>query len=488
MGDILYERCIFQKNSIHYFSTLDFSVQICHNVVELQFLGGFVMNHLKQLPEKSFLKLFFFLFSFSFVLAAFFMPDRQDMLPGLLRILQNPTLASTNAFSIGGYAATFLNMGLLGLICSALYCIPGTTPAGPSVLAVILTVGFGSWGIHVLNVWPTMLGVVLYCIVRKKPLGNYTHLMLLTTGLAPFISEILVRYPYDQVVPITPARILLALAIGIAAGFTIPAGIKNAPTVHRGLTVYSAALPVGMAAFLMYSVLYKVMGVPVPGAVSDLHVASAGIVNTFCCILFGLCVLGALLLGCRPRDYWKLMIDPEVVTNFSTTYGNAVMLMNVGMFGFFILGYYNLIGAEFNGVTFGVIFCMLCTCNAGSHPLNVLPIMLGYALITWLFQLVAPFAHGNFTLYLNAQAIIVGLCYANGLSLLSDKYGWFWGMLSAILHYCMVTTTPLVHGSMCLYNGGFTTGLVCLLLMPTLEKIVDPKLVRRALRKERADS
>ena len=116
------------------------------------------MKHLNQLPERSFLKLFFFLFSFAFLLAAFFMPDRQDMLPGLLRIIQNPTLASSNFFSIGGYAATFLNMGLLGLICSALYCIPGTTPAGPSVLAVILTVGFGSWGIHVLNVWPTMLG------------------------------------------------------------------------------------------------------------------------------------------------------------------------------------------------------------------------------------------------------------------------------------------------------------------------------------------
>jgi hypothetical protein len=164
------------------------------------------------------------------------------------------------------------------------------------------------------------------------------------------------------------------------------------------------------------------------------------------------------------------------------------MLMNVGMFGFFILGYYNLIGAEFNGVTLGVIFCMLCTCNAGSHPLNVLPIVIGYALIAWLFELVAPFAHGNFTLALNAQAIVVGLCYANGLSLLSDKYGWFWGLISAVLHYCMVTTTPLVHGSMCLYNGGFTTGLVCLLLMPTLEKIVDPKLVRRSLRKKRKNA
>jgi len=110
--------------------------------------------------------------------------------------------------------------------------------------------------------------------------------------------------------------------------------------------------------------------------------------------------------------------------------------------------------------------------------------MLGYALISWLFQLVAPFAQGEFTQYLNAQPVIVGLCYANGLSLLSDKYGWFWGMVAGMLHFCMVTTTPLLHGGMCLYNGGFTTGLVCLLMLPTLERIVAAKLERRALRQK----
>ena len=454
---------------------------------EIKTLEVLTVKQLKQLSERSFLTLFFFTFSSAFLIAAFFMPDRADMIPGLVRIMVNPTLSSTNAFYIGGYAATFLNMGLLGLICSSLYCIPGKTPAGPSVLAVILTVGFGSWGIHLLNIWPTMLGVVLYCLVRKKPLGNYTHLMLLTTGLAPFISEILVRYPYDQVVGLSPVRILIATVVGIVAGFTIPGGIKNAPSVHRGLTVYSAALPVGMTAFLMQSILYRVMGVSIPSAVSQLTVGSATIVNTFCCILFGFFVVTAFLMGCRPKDYWRLLIDPDTVTNFSETYGNAVMLMNVGVFGFFILGYYNLIGADFNGVTFGVIFCMLCTCNAGSHPMNVLPIMLGYAIISWLFQLVAPFVHGNFTQQLSAQAIVVGLCYANGLSLLSDKYGWFWGMVAAMLHFCMVTTTPLVHGGMCLYNGGFTTGLVCLLLMPTLERMVDPKLERRALRRQKKE-
>ena len=441
------------------------------------------MNQLKQLSERSFVKLFLFLFSGAFLIAAFFMPDRQEMIPGLLRIIQNPTLASTNYFSIGGYAATFLNMGLVGLICTLLYCVPGVTPASVSVLAVMLTVGFSSWGIHIVNMWPTMLGVVLFCIVKREPLGNYTHLMMLTTGLAPFISEILIRYPYDVVVPITFNRVLVALVIGIAAGFTIPAGIKFAPTVHKGLTVYSAALPVGMAAFLMQGILYKVMGVPVPGSVADLHVASPVIVNTFCCILFGVFVLLALLMGCRFKEYVKLMLDPEVVTNFSSTYGNAVMLMNVGLFGFFILGYYNLIGAEFNAVTFGVIFCMLCTCNAGSHPANVWPIMLGFVVCSTGFGWLSEQVGGNFTLELNAQAVVVGLCFANGLSLLSDKYGWFWGMVGAILHYCMVTTAPLVHGSMCLYNGGFTTGLVCLLMLPTLERLVAPKLERRELRK-----
>ena len=261
------------------------------------------MNHLRQLSERAFLKLFFFLFSCAFLIAAFFMPDRADMLPGFWRILSQPTLASTNAFYIGGFAATFLNMGLLGLICTALYCIPGDKPNHEAVLVTILTIGFGSWGIHVLNIWPTLMGVVVYCLVKKEPLGNYTNLMMLTTGLAPFISEMLIRYPFSEVVGFSALRVLLAFVIGIPAGFTIPAGLKNAPNVHRGLTIYSAALPVGMAAFLMQSVLYRVMGVEIPDAVSHLSVGSATIVNTFCCILFALCIVGAIALGCQEGKY-----------------------------------------------------------------------------------------------------------------------------------------------------------------------------------------
>ena len=109
------------------------------------------MKRLNALSERSFLKIFFLFYSSCFLIAAFCMPDRSEMLPGLLRIIRMPTKASTSFFDFGGYAATFLNMGLVGLICTALYCIPGEKPLHSATLVTILTTGFGAWGIHIVN-------------------------------------------------------------------------------------------------------------------------------------------------------------------------------------------------------------------------------------------------------------------------------------------------------------------------------------------------
>lgn len=439
------------------------------------------MKRLNSIPERSFLKMFFVFLSSSFLIAAFFMPDRQDMIPGLLRIFSSPTLSGTSFFNVGGFSATFLNMGLNGLVCTALFWIPGNKPMHASTLVSILTTGFGAWGIHILNMWPTMLGVVLHCIVKKEKIGDQTNAILFSTGLAPFISELMIRYPNADITGFSVQGVLLAVLVGVFAGFFVPAGLENSPSVHKGFALYSAALPVGMTAFLMQGALYKAMGVAIPGPTSDLSVVSPTIVNTFCCILFGCCILFAFLIGCRPKDYWEVLVDPDQTLDFAAVNSNGAFLMNVGVYGFFILGYYNFIGAEFNGITFGVIFCMLSTCNAGSHPFNVWPIMVGYALASQFFQLLCPIFGGDFTQYLHSQSIVVGLCYANGLSPISDKYGWFYGMVAAMMHFCMVTTVPELHGGMCLYNGGFTAALVCLLMVPGLERHSKTKRERLGL-------
>ena len=428
------------------------------------------MKNLNKMHEDHFLAIFFTCFSLSFLAAAVFMPDRHDIFRGLWRILNSPTKAATNFFSVGGYAATFLNMGLVGLICTCLYCIPGRQANNAATLVTLLTVGFGSWGIHILNIWPTIIGVALHCIAKGEKLGSRTNAMLFTTGLAPFISELMVRYPNPEVVGLHPSGIALALIVGIFVGYFLPAGLDNSPKIHKGFALYSAALPIGMTAFLLNGFLYKAMGVTVPEAVGDLSIADPGICNTFCIILFSAFIIVALFMGCTPKHYIQSIRSPQHVVHFGAAFGNAAMLMNAGVFGFFILGYFNLVGAEFNGIVFGSVFCMLSTCNSGSHPLNAIPILMGYGFAEFFFQTMTPFSGGEVTHLLSSQSLIVGICYANGLSPIAHEYGWRYGILVSAMHFCMVTTTPQLHGGMCLYNGGFTAALVCLLILPGMER------------------
>ena len=442
------------------------------------------MKKIKNLTESNFLKLFFGFLTVCFLIAAVCMPDRNQMFTGLWQIMSQPNKISANYFAMGGYAATFLNMGLVGLACLLLFIVFKGTPNNVSTLAVVLTIGFGSWGINILNMWFSVLGVVIYGLVKKEKMGGLVNAMLFSTGIAPLITDLLIRYPNAETIGFNWLGLGLALLVGLVIGFFLPAGLAHSPKVHKGFDLYSAALPIGMTAFFLNATLFKTMGVALPKALSDLdpssmQVASQSTANIFCCIVFGLCIVFAFLLGCRPKDYWKLLTDPTLVTNFSGTYGNATFLMNVGVFGLFILGYYNLIGATFNGITFGIVFCMLATCNSGSHPGNVWPIMLGYFLASVVFGWISPLLGGNFTLPINAQAICVGLCYANGLSPIADKYGWRYGFIAAVMHYLLVTSVPTLHGGYCLYNGGFTAALICLILVPELEKFFKTKEERK---------
>ena len=97
------------------------------------------------------MKLFFGFVTVAFLVGAVCMPDRKEMFSGLWNIISQPSKISTNYFALGGYSATFLNMALVSAIALGLYCLPGATINPGSTLAFLLTAGFASWGINVLN-------------------------------------------------------------------------------------------------------------------------------------------------------------------------------------------------------------------------------------------------------------------------------------------------------------------------------------------------
>ena len=455
------------------------------------------MKKLNNLAESSFLRLFFLFISLCFIIAAPFMSDRSTMFTGLWDIMTQTCKISTNYFALGGYAATFLNMGLVGLLCTGLVCLPGAKPNNVTTLGVLLTVGFASWGMNVLNMIPTILGVMLYALVKKEKLGAVSNAMLYSTGIAPLISDLLFRYPGVEYVGFNWLGLGLGLFIGLVIGFFLPAGLAHAPNIHKGYDHYSAAVPIGMTAFFLRTVLYNVMlgwkigDLSKLSTLGALDTASFMNTNIFCFALFGLCIVFALLMGCKPKDYWNLLKDSGHGVSFTTKYGYAPFLMNVGLFGLMIVGYFNLAGAidgkeVWTGMTFGIVFCMLATCNSGSHPGNVWPIMAGYMVTSFLFGWIFKLLGGeNYGLTIGNQSILIGLCYANGLSPISGKYGVLYGMLAGGLHYLLVTAVPDMHGGFCLYNGGFTAALICLMFVPQLEKFCKTKEERKAKKTEK---
>ena len=432
------------------------------------------MKKIKNLPENNFLILFFLLFSLAFLIASLVAPDRAFLFEGMEQILTQPCKIPTNYFAVGGYSATFFNMGLVTLACLGLYLIFRAELNNVATLAIMLTVGFASWGIDILNIWPTVFGTMLYCVVKKRPMKNYVSAMLFTTGIAPLISDLLTRYPYETTVGFTPQGAVLAIVVGLVSGFFIPAGLTHAPNVHKGYNLYNAALPVGMGAFILQAILFTTLGVKLPGApgAETLKVASRFGANLFCCVLFGLAIVAALAMGCTPKAYWGFISNKKRNMSITAGFGNDMFLMNFGVFGLFILSYYNLVGATFNGATFGVMFCMLCTCNSGSHPLNVWPMLLGYMVASPIMSHFSGVAGGNFAYAINAQAILIGACYSNGMTPIVDKYGPLVGFFAGILHFLLVTSVPALHGGYCLYNGGLTAAFICLLLMPTVEDLL----------------
>ena len=433
----------------------------------------------KNLSASATMKLVFWLFTLAFLVASLVSPDRGQLWSGLNTIYTTPAQVTKDYFAVGGVSAAFFSVFLVSLVCSLLYLLPGATANGTSFIAYGLTVGFSFWGMNLVNVLPCMLGVALYCLVKRESLAKNVNFVLFSTGIAPLVTDMFLRYPGLELHGYTVASVVLGLAVGLLIGFFTPAGCAYSPNVHKGFSLYSAALPLGMMAFLLRAVLYTALGGQQPPTEAVLGPSRPGVFYGFLGTMFCLCLLlGLWKNGWSFHGYGALLKSSGHKTDFSAAFGPGMALVNIGVYGLFLMLYYTLIRGSLNGATVGLVLCMVACAVAGSHPGNVWPIMVGYVAASFLAK--ALYVGDNFTLAINAQAIMTGMCYANGLSPIAGKYGWPTGILAGMLHYILVTCVPALHGGYLLYNGGFTACLVCLLLLPALERFCKTKEERVA--------
>jgi len=425
-----------------------------------------------QEKEGKIIRLFLAGCTLFFYIAAIAAPDRSEMISGLIQIISSPAQVTRDYFYLGSISGTFLNMALVATLLAGLMYLPNTVEKGTTVTAFFLALGFTTWGINIVNIWPFIFGVFINAKLRKVPVASTIDLAMFATGLCPIVSEMLFRYPGTEVHSPTFTSILLALVVGGAVGFFTPALAAHSPNLHKGFNLYSAAMPSGFMGLFLMALLYKTRGITAPPIEALLGDDQRVVAYVFFGVLYISCiVLGWFLNGKSFKGYTTLLRDTGFKVDYAVKYGPGLAIMNFGVYGLFIVTYYTLIGGSFNGVTCGIVFCMSCFATAGSHPLNVWPIMLGYVLASLVG--VNP---------INAQAIMVGLCYASGLAPMVGVYGWWAGVIGGAAHYTLVTSVPALHGGFCLHNGGFTAVMIAMLMSPQLEMFCKTKEERKALK------
>jgi len=413
-----------------------------------------------------------------------------DLLSGLKNIVFSPSQLVTDYFALGGLAATLLNAALCGLFCNIIMQISGSHATSTSFAGYMLVVAHAFYGLNVLNMWPPIIGVAVYCAVMKRSFRDNAHVAFFSTALAPFVSEFLFRYtPVTEGMHVSIPGIALSLLFGLAVGFVVPALLPGTATMHRGYSMYKAGLAIGLLGIFIYAFMYQTLGVQ-PGEVPVIHnpeyyalpYAYRGFMNVFFLSLFlSTLLMGFLLNKSGFSGYGALIKSTGYGIDYLEKFGMPLCLVNFALYGLGILAYLNVIfvlpeifpalpaGVGFTGATVGVTFAALTFSADGQHPRNVYPISIGYTALFVLVALISLLCGRQIPWTLSTQSYINGLAFATGLCPFAGKYGVKVGILAGFISAVICASTAAMHGGLVLYNGGFNAGLTALVLIPVLD-------------------
>ncbi len=417
--------------------------------------------------------------------------SKEELQRGLLELFTGPGKLVTDYFALGGLTAALLNAALCGLACNLFLILCRTQANATTFAAYILVIAHCFYGLNLVNMWPPFIGVILYCVITRRPLRENLHVAMFSTALAPFISDFLFFYPPGRcwtIGEVSIPGIAISLIFGLTAGFLVPALLPGTTAMHRGYNLYRAGLAIGILGIFVYCFLYKTFGLephaflPEGDAYSPFSLPHVLFVNGFFAAIFLLSLLlGFCLNGFSLRNYGHLLSRSGYGIDFADQFGMPLCFINFGIYGFCILLYLNAVfylpallpflpeGAGFTGPTVGVIFAALTFAADGQHPRNVAPVALGYTLLFALVCSVCFACGAEIPWVLSTQAYINGLAFATGLCPISGSFGMRYGVIAGLVSAIICTSTAEMHGGFVLYNGGFNAGLTALILIPVLD-------------------
>ena len=393
---------------------------------------------------------------FLLLAGAFAMASFKELLEGMWTIIHSRDALITDYFELAGVGAAFLNAALvmgMGILLIWWQKIPFT---GLTMAVLFINAGFALFGKNPVNVLPMIFGTWLYAKLHRSKMSRYIYTALFGSCLAPMVTEMVYLLPFPLWI-----NFLCAVAVGILIGFVLPPLSMHTASMHMGYNLFNVGFAAGLLAFVLVCILQSF------GLESDsVFIWKSGrevwmAVSMY--LYFLLTFLFGLFLN---RGDWKpllkLMRHPgRAVADFVLMDGIGTTLMNMGIVGGICLTYILLIGGDLSGPVVGAILTAFGFASFGVHAKNYLPVLVGVFLSTF-FNHMAPTTPG----------IQIGAIFAVGLAPVSGQFGIPAGILAGMLHAVVVVCTSSFYEGLNLYNNGFSTGIVAIVIVPMLKSFI----------------
>lgn len=206
----------------------------------MSFLRSFGINFESRLiwytgSNKLFSIILFTMFISLIILGVIF--DR-NAFKKLKKLFAQPGRLVSDFYLIFGQGATFVNMGILGIFSTLLVLLLGCDLNGPTIGAIFTIVGFGSFGKHIKNIIPIILGATLCVYFNVWDLTSPGMILgiLFSTTLAPIAGS-------------------FGLVWGIVAGFLHICIVANVGGLHGGLNLYNNGFAGGLVAIILVPII-----------------------------------------------------------------------------------------------------------------------------------------------------------------------------------------------------------------------------------------
>ena len=380
-----------------------------------------------------------------------------EIFRGIVEIIREPDFLITDYFVIGGVGASFVNAGVLTLICIGIMYALDMNFDGHTITSTCLMFGFSLFGKNLLNIWMILVGVFLYARYHRTTVKRYLYVGFYGTSLSPIVSQVM----HIMDLPL-PLRFLLCAATGIVIGFVLPPLSTHVHFSHKGYSLYNVGFAGGIIATVIVSVL-KSFGFTIEARL----IWFTGQNQTFVIllsVLFGAMILYGILTDPMALEDYRSILRSYGLggTDYYKSEGGAAVMINMGVNGLAAMLFVIMVGGDLNGPIIGGIFTVVGFSATGKHLRNILPVMAGV--------LIASEAK---SWSITDPSALLALLLSTTLAPIAGEFGILAGVIAGFLHSSVALNVGIVYGGMNLYNNGFAGGLVAMFLVPVIQSIRD---------------